>query len=79
MKTLIASLFGAFFAALGLLSPTPSHAYVIQPWCTDPRGYNSTSAPTCAYQSYEQCQRLAGSCVFNPWLTYYKGHWIYVE
>jgi hypothetical protein len=60
MKTLIASLIGAFFVALSLLSPTPSQAYVVQPWCTDPRSYNSAGAPVCAYQSYAQCQKNAG-------------------
>ena len=79
MKTLIASLIGAFFVALSLLSPTPSQAYVVQPWCTDPRSYNSAGAPVCAYQSYAQCQKNAGSCVFNPALTFYKGHWVYSE
>jgi hypothetical protein len=79
MKSLIASLIGAFFVALGLLSPTPSQAYVVQTWCTDPRSYNSAGAPVCAYQSYAQCQKNAGSCVLNPALTFYKGHWVYSE
>ena len=79
MKTLTASLIGAFFVALGLLSPTPSQAYVEQPWCTDPPGYNSASAPVCAYQSRAQCQKNAGFCRFNPALTLHKGHWDYIE
>jgi hypothetical protein len=79
MKTLIASLIGAFFVARGLLSPTPSQAYVVQPWCIDPRGFNSASAQVCAYQSYAECQKNVGFCVFNPALTFYKGHWVYIE
>jgi hypothetical protein len=72
MKIPTASLIGAFFVALGLLSPAPSQAYVAQPWCTDPRGYNSAGAPVCAYQSYAQCQKNAGFCVFNPAVTFYS-------
>jgi Protein of unknown function (DUF3551) len=52
--------------AAALLSATPSHAYIPQPWCTDSLEAQA-GAPVCMYSSYRQCVENARvGCVANP-------------
>lgn len=65
----IARLIAAFSLTLCtfLALSVPGKATVIQPWCSDPRGWGTgASNTTCMFSTYEQCLRNGGMCIANP-------------